>query len=416
MRIFKIIRHGIRSVFSRPFEKLIYNMVGFVTRDKKLWVMGAQKKSFSCNPKYFFISSSLNKDLGVRCVWISRDNNVVSEVRKMGFEAENIRSIKGVYYCIRAGFYFVNSDTKDISFVLSNGASYVNLWHGVPLKKIQNDNDKNETNNLRVERRRRASVFDKIFNPRDLFIYDYILSPSEYVSEYSLSSAFDIPVERCLPAGYPRTDILFENKDEVRSHVVRYNQELLPVLSWIEGKEKVFLYAPTWRDTKEDFIEASGIDFVELNRWLGEKGFCFLLKMHPYTKIDFAEIEKLENIKVLDRKIDIYPLMVYVDVLITDYSSIYFDFLLADKPIVFFSFDINDYLKDCRSFYMDYDDVTPGFKVYSYSDLIGALSNPDNETWVAERKRVREKFWDNRSGNSSEILARELLKLSNEKC
>ena len=411
MKGFVSFLHMIRSIVNRPLEKIVYHVSGFFIRDKKLWVMGAQKKSFSCNPKHFFINTSLNKELKIRCVWISKNKEIVSEIRGMGLKAENLRSLKGVYYCLKAGFYFINSDTKDICFVLSKGARYVNMWHGIPLKKIQNDNDKNEVNVLRVKRRERASSFDKIFNPRDLFTYDYLLSTSDYVTEYSFSSAFDIPKERCLSLGYPRTDIFFKNKNEIDLHVKNYSKDLIPVVEWVKTKGKVYLYAPTWRDTKKDFIELSGIDFVELDEWLVEKNYCFLLKMHPYTNIDLSLLNGLESIKVVDKKADIYPLMTYVDTLITDYSSIYFDFILMDKPVVFFPFDIKEYLEDCRSFYLDYYKVTPGFKVYSYKEMLEVLSSPCDEELVSEREKIRRRFWGGSCGNSSEELALKLMKL-----
>ena len=45
------------------------------------------------------------------------------------------------------------------------------------------------------------------------------------------------------------------------------------------------------------------------------------------------------NIKVLESESDVYPLFEKIDLLITDYSSIFFDFLLTDKPILFYPYD-----------------------------------------------------------------------------
>jgi CDP-glycerol glycerophosphotransferase len=64
-----------------------------------------------------------------------------------------------------------------------------------------------------------------------------------------------------------------------------------------------------------------------------------------------------------------YPLFTKVDLLITDYSSIFFDFLLTDKPVLFYPYDKDEYLTMDRSMYDDYDTVTPGHKAYNYSDF-----------------------------------------------
>ena len=76
--------------------------------------------------------------------------------------------------------------------------------------------------------------------------------------------------------------------------------------------------------------------------------------------------DKCSNIKVLDNESDMYPLFSKVDLLITDYSSIFFDFLLTDKPVLFYPYDKDDYLTKDRSMYDEYDTVTPGHKAYDF--------------------------------------------------
>ena len=373
--------------------------------------MGAQKQSFSCNPKHFFIATSLNKQLSIRCVWISKSKEIVDEVKAMGFEAYNLHSIKGIYICLKAGFYFVNCDTKDISFMLSNKTCFINMWHGIPLKKLHSNNEQLETESPKKLRDRKTKTFDKIFNPKAAFRYDYIVSTSKYVTNYSLSSVFDIDEERCLEVGYPRTDIFFKSAEEIKAHIARYDQDLLPILDWILGKRKVFLYAPTWRDTQEDFIRLSGINFKGLNSWLQTMDSVFIVKLHPYTKVDLSELEGLNSIRLLNKDSDIYPLLTYVDTLITDYSSIYFDFILLNRPIVFFPFDIKHYMKECRGLYFNYEDVTPGPIVYDYNNLISALSSEDTKLWATVRERTRNDFWTLYSGDASKNLVSKLLEL-----
>jgi len=75
----------------------------------------------------------------------------------------------------------------------------------------------------------------------------------------------------------------------------------------------------------------------------------------------------------LNNESDIYPLFTKVDLLITDYSSIFFDFLLTDKPVLFYPYDKDDYLTKDRSMYDEYNSVTPGHKAYNFKDLYGKL-------------------------------------------
>ena len=83
--------------------------------------------------------------------------------------------------------------------------------------------------------------------------------------------------------------------------------------------------------------------------------------------------QEYSNIRVLDNESDMYPLFAKVDLLVTDYSSIFFDFLLTNKPVLFFPYDKVTYLTKDRSMYDDYDLVTPGYKAYNFEELYTKL-------------------------------------------
>ena len=68
----------------------------------------------------------------------------------------------------------------------------------------------------------------------------------------------------------------------------------------------------------------------------------------------------LPNVIHYDPTADVYPALADVDLLVTDYSSIYFDFLLLDRPIVFFANDLDLYLRRERHLLFEYRDMTPG--------------------------------------------------------
>src|SRR5690606_4293309 len=134
---------------------------------------------------------------------------------------------------LKAGLYFINCDIHDISFVLSKGAKIINLWHGIPLKKIQFDNLMNDRNVQRLQRRAENSSFERIFNPRDFVIYDHVLSATEWVAKEAFQSAFRIAPEQCLSAGYPRTDLFYRTKDDIKAFVSRHeNPASSETIAW----------------------------------------------------------------------------------------------------------------------------------------------------------------------------------------
>lgn len=50
------------------------------------------------------------------------------------------------------------------------------------------------------------------------------------------------------------------------------------------------------------------------------------------------------NLRIIDSSCDIYPILPFTDVLITDYSSIYYDYMLIpNKQILLFPFDEEEY-------------------------------------------------------------------------
>src|SRR5699024_5121046 len=80
--------------------------------------------------------------------------------------------------------------------------------------------------------------------------------------------------------------------------------------------------------------------------------------------------KKLKKYLVEDT-FDTNELLSIVDVLVTDYSSIFFDCLVTDKPIMFYTRDYNAYEED-RGFYIPVDSL-PGPSVHSIEALVATV-------------------------------------------
>lgn len=104
-----------------------------------------------------------------------------------------------------------------------------------------------------------------------------------------------------------------------------------------EGK-RIFLFAPTW----EDYEKNSSIHLLDrLIDSLPEE-VHLLIKLHPNTISrdplywDKRKwMEKRSNLSYIHEITTIYPLLDWVDLLITDLSSIAYDMLFFQKPIFF---------------------------------------------------------------------------------
>ena len=82
-----------------------------------------------------------------------------------------------------------------------------------------------------------------------------------------------------------------------------------------------------------NFNYNKNFDLYKLNIFLKKNNFIFFLKNKKNTfKL---KLNELSNIKIIIQNSDIYPLLNYFDLLITDTSSLVYDFLKIKKTIYF---------------------------------------------------------------------------------
>lgn len=388
----------------------IYWLSFLMPRDKNIWLFGSTfGRRFADNPRYFYLYIKQHEK-NIRPIWISRNKEIIALLNKNNYEAYYYKSLKGIYYCLAGKVYIFDNYSKDISFWLSGGAKKINLWHGIPLKKIQADNIFDTVRNPRTKKDKIHSFVRRLSDEKPSH---YVLTTSDFLIPI-FSSAFR--TSHVLTSGYPRNDILLTGK--IRNLLTEPEKKNKYKISDFlfkadNPKRKMIYYMPTFRDSETNFFE-----IVELNAFkvfLKEHNFLFCTKLHPKSKLK-KEFEKIsgENILVIDADTDPYVFLKMADVLVTDYSSIYFDFLLLDKPIVFFDYDLDEYLSGSREMYFDYDKFTPGEKVQTLDALEKALLNacePDTafaDKYKKLRKNIADKVFNEKTTISSLRLVRDI--------
>jgi CDP-glycerol glycerophosphotransferase (TagB/SpsB family) len=280
----------------------------------------------------------------------------------------------------------------------SRGALKVNLWHGVPLKKIERDIDQaDHTINLAVRGTWWQRAILKVRRPELTERYDSILATSNETAQ-RFSGAFGVDRERIIVAGYPRTDGLLATSpspflpaaeraivDEFREHE--------------RAGRRVLFYMPTFRDWGNTADRVIPIDWERLDAALRAHGGVLYCKLHPNDRAGLPDISALSAIRILPSTVDPYPLLRHTHALISDYSSIFFDYLLLDRPVVFYPYDLDAYRTRSRGLYDDYDAVTPGPKAYDAAALerllVDLLSSYDAHvaTHAQKRAAVRDRFF-----------------------
>jgi len=263
--------------------------------------------------------------------------------------------------------------------------TYLQTWHGTPLKRIHHD--------VRPVREGWLDNADK-----DVARWDLLLSPNA-VSTDLLGHAFGFrgPVHE---TGYPRNDVLNSpDRDGIRAR-------LRADLGIADGTTAV-LYAPTWRDDLV-FDHAGPRDFelpIDLAAFAERLGpdHVLLLRLHSMVTGRLAIGPDTPVIDVSDHA-ESAELYLAADVLVTDYSSAMFDFAVTGKPMLFYTYDLEHYRDDLRGFYFDLAEIAPGPLVRTSAELIEAIA--DIDVAVPERTeryaRFRETFCALEDGHATE--------------
>lgn len=268
--------------------------------------------------------------------------------------------------------YLFTNDIVSQHFVKGPQVTYIQCWHGTPLKKIGFDESHPDSKGFTAHMKRVV---------RDVSKWDYLVSPSPTCSEL-LRSAFryEGPI---LETGYPRNDILqSENASQIRT-TVRSNLHISP-------EQLVVLYAPTWRDDSKDetgnFRDTSTVNYRLMSESL-PPGAVLLNRLHTVVRSK-ARTWKDERLTVLDvsNHPDIAELYLAADVLVSDYSSAIYDFAVTRKPIILYAYDFVQYSESTRGLYFDYHQWAPGPITTTFEELVEELLCLDDyETRYATR-------------------------------
>jgi len=377
-----------------------YFFIKLLPRDKKIWCFSSYRDSYVDNSKYLYHFASTQLE-DIRCYWVSDDESLINELREQGFLAVKRNSLQGALIILRAKYVFFSAYVSEVHFWLTSGARLVNLWHGLPLKKIEFDIDSGHLAKKYASSLNSENLHCRLFNPSAYRRFDLMFAPSKQMSQI-FSSAFRIPESKVLTSGSPRTDQFF--KPELFPTVNNYPDW---VNDSINSDRKLFIYMPTFRDVGGEFFSKDNFDFDLLEQTMKKLDGEFWIKAHPAVRVYDFDVSKYERIKLLPSYVDMYPLLKESAALITDYSSIYIDYLLLDKPIYFYCFDLEHYLATCRSMYFDYKEATPGPKCITFEELCRSLL--ESKAICDHQAEVKTLFWGEHFEGACQVLCEHIV-------
>ena len=306
MKIIKLFAYLI-CYFIYPFSFLI-------PRNKNMVAFGSAHGAFNDNSKYLFIYMAEHIRDKQSC-WLSINYKTVQLVKSLNLPAAWVFSPKGIWFALRSKTWFVNSYTSDILFCLSGRATVVNLWHGLGLKCCEFNITQGELAKRYVDHN-----FIEVFTHPECFRRpDNVLVTKPFQSTM-FEKAFRITDQQCIDEGYPRNVILTRSKEEILHFVDKYEpQSTRKLIDNLNSFDKVYMYMPTWRDSQKE-VFSEHFDMDQLEKALINQNAVMLLKPHSNTKV--KNIISSKNIIFIPGNVDVYGILPFTDVLITDYSSI----------------------------------------------------------------------------------------------
>ncbi|MDT3337521.1 CDP-glycerol glycerophosphotransferase family protein [Shewanella sp. SP1S1-7] len=395
------------NLFTSLLKKCIYGLSWFFPRQGNKAVFGCYKNLFADNSKYLYLHWHKNKFMHV--IWISGDASLVNALRKKGFIAYERWSLEGVYHVLTARFYIYNSYIGDVNQWFASGSIKINLWHGSPLKRIEFDIDHGPL----AHKYQSNSYWQKTWHSL-LYHQEYVrpqlmLSPSPLVDRL-FCSAFRLQKKQLLSCGNPRTDFYRRYPDKCQS-----------INSKPDGTsyKKVILYAPSWRDANLSNTETvqspyeKAFNWGVLSQFLVNSDCLFLLRLHPNERHYAKHFSAYPNVRDISSWEDVYGILHQVDLLLTDYSSLFIDVLPLNIAIVFYLFDHESYIKNSRNCY-EYSQCLPqaGLIAYGFEELINILKNntskKQTETLHLAYTQLQKLYWQEMNEHSDcfELLER----------
>ena len=284
------------------------------------------RKGFTCNPRY--IAEELVKQYGkdAEIIWATSHPDTCDDIKALGINVIKSGTSKQFGMYLRTRF-FITNDAFPVWALKRPGQYWMNTWHaGMNYKHIGYDYLKPM-----------SPVHSKIFKIKNRQP-NFYLSGSEFFTE-DTSASFRLNKKIFIPCGLPRNDIFFKDRPDITEKVRSFYG--------IDKDTKMVIFAPTFRVGMKS--STFGMDFKKVCDAFSERfggKWVLLFRNHNFVKAKSTYAGAID----VSSYHDMQELMYASDALISDYSSCLYDFCMTGKPAFVYATDIENYMKNERSF------------------------------------------------------------------
>lgn len=374
------------NIMKKIISSILYS---WGKKDYNLFVFNSYKNMrYDFNSKYFF--EYMIKETDYECKFIIDNDKLRDELNnKIGDYFITTKKINDLKTIWKAGIW-VTSTGLPIRFpFFNNDRVIINLWHGIPLKKVG------------ILRNNISFVKKLIIKYIYANNYTFISTTSSKLIDV-MAKSFSVEKNKIKVLGEPRNEVIFSRNS--KSVINKYINNL-------PEYDELILYAPTFREQySTELFPFDDFNENELEKFLIENKLILFIRTHPLEK-KIKKFESIDRVYYLnnDKVSDIMEIINIFDLLITDYSSIYIDYLLLEKPVMFLDYDRDKYLK-FRGFNFDYDKVTPGPKPNSFKNFLYESEKLLNDyNYYSEKRKNCKYFFHEIVNNSNELILDEIM-------
>lgn len=291
---------------------------------------------------------------GERAVWLTGSAAQARTARERAMPTASKRSPRGFWRTARARVIVVTHGFGDVNRYAVSGAFVVQLWHGIPLKRIGLDSPETVRSAVLPDARWLRRLLAAMYRGAARRIR--VIPAASHLVRGRLESAFGLPDARVPVTGEPRVDVLSRGTPDARRATAR--AAVATLAGPIEATTRLVLYAPTWRDGAPDPAIPSRDEWRAIVDVLVRRDAVLLIRSHPLGAGEYRPPVAADRVRPLgsDLVADVTPLLPALDALVTDYSSLLFDAGLVPLPVVFLAPDVDAYALR-RGFYGRYSDV-----------------------------------------------------------
>lgn len=352
---------------------------------------------------------------GRRAVWLVGTSREATDAAARGIPHVPKHSLRGFWRTARARVVVVTHGFGDVNRYAVSGAFIVQLWHGIPLKRIGLDSPETLRppaalgRGILADLARRALGILYRGTARGIRV---IPAASDLVRG-RLESAFALPDERVPITGEPRVDVL--SRGTAAERRARAREGIDAAAGPLDPSSRLVLYAPTWRDGEPDPAVPSPSEWRALVEVLDRRDAVLLVRSHPLGAGEYRPPIATERVRSLGSEVvsDVTPLLPALHALVTDYSSLMFDASLVPLPVVFLAPDVDAYARR-RGFYGTYADVAGDDPAADWTDAAARLDGllGDDAVHEAALDRARDldaRVHDFRDGENTARVYRAIL-------